>query len=252
MNRMWAITEREMRKFFRSPVLMVMSMMLPLVQLVILGNAFGGKIHGARVAVVDHDHSSQSVRVKEAFDAVGANINTFQAITYADETQAKEDVRTGKIDAAVIIPSQFSRRVYAKDAPASALVGNLKLAAAPLPVDEGELARLRGVVGDRPVWLAASIHPGEDAGMLAVHARLARDFPDVLTILAPRHPERHQPKASPPSIIRCCSKPCCGSKPMPAANCCRAMAPSRSETTARKTRCRRDWRRRSKRISTTI
>ena len=46
MNRMLAIVEREMRKFFRSPVLMIMSMMLPLVQLVILGNAFGGKITG--------------------------------------------------------------------------------------------------------------------------------------------------------------------------------------------------------------
>ena len=55
MNRFMAIVEREMRKFFRSPVLMIMSMMLPLVQLVILGHAFGGKIHGARVAVVDHD-----------------------------------------------------------------------------------------------------------------------------------------------------------------------------------------------------
>ena len=50
MNRMLAIVEREMRKFFRSPMLMIMSMMLPLVQLVILGNAFGGKIRGARVA----------------------------------------------------------------------------------------------------------------------------------------------------------------------------------------------------------
>ena len=44
-----------MRKFFRSPVLMIMSMMLPIVQLVILGHAFGGKMRGARVAVVDHD-----------------------------------------------------------------------------------------------------------------------------------------------------------------------------------------------------
>ncbi len=55
MNRMMAIVEREMRKFFRSPTLMMVSMMLPLVQLVILGNAFGGKIRDAKIAVVDHD-----------------------------------------------------------------------------------------------------------------------------------------------------------------------------------------------------
>ena len=44
MNRMLAIVEREMRKFFRSPALMFVSMIFPLVQLIVLGNAFGGKI----------------------------------------------------------------------------------------------------------------------------------------------------------------------------------------------------------------
>jgi ABC-2 type transport system permease protein len=119
---MFAIVEREMRKFFRSPVLMVMSLMLPLVQLVILGNAFGGKIVNARVAVVDHDHGPQAVRVREAFDAIAANIKTFTTVNYNNEVQAREDVRTGKIDAAVVIPAQFSRRVYAQDAPRLGLV----------------------------------------------------------------------------------------------------------------------------------
>jgi ABC-2 type transport system permease protein len=115
MNRMFAIIEREMRKFFRSPVLMIMSMMLPIVQLVILGHALGGHIQGAHVAVVDEDHGPQAVKVHEAFDAVAVNIATFTTIPYNDERQAREDVRTGKVDAAVIIPPQFSRRVYALD-----------------------------------------------------------------------------------------------------------------------------------------
>ncbi len=122
MNRFLAIVEREMRKFFRSPVLMIMSMMLPLVQLVILGNAFGGKIRGAKVAVVDYDHGPQSVKVREAFDSVAVNIATFTTVNYDDEKLAREDVREGKIDAAVIIPAQFSRRVYANDAPRIGLV----------------------------------------------------------------------------------------------------------------------------------
>jgi ABC-2 type transport system permease protein len=122
MNRFLAIVEREMRKFFRSPVLMIMSMMLPLVQLVILGNAFGGKIRGARVAVVDYDHGPQAVKVREAFDAVAANIATFTTVNYDDERHARDDVRTGKVDAAVVIPAQFSRRVYAQDAPRIGLV----------------------------------------------------------------------------------------------------------------------------------
>jgi ABC-2 type transport system permease protein len=122
MNRFMAIVEREMRKFFRSPVLMIMSMMLPLVQLIILGNAFGGKIRGAKVAVVDHDHGPQSLKVREAFDSIAVNIATFTTVNYDDETQAREDVRTGKVDAAVIIPAQYSRRVYAQDAPSIGLV----------------------------------------------------------------------------------------------------------------------------------
>ena len=122
MNRMLAIFEREMRKFFRSPVLMIMSMMLPIVQLVILGNAYGGKIRGAKVAIVDYDHGPQAVKIREACAAVAVNIATFSTVDYTDEAKAREDVRTGKIDAAIIIPAQYSRRVYAQDAPRLGLV----------------------------------------------------------------------------------------------------------------------------------
>jgi 3-deoxy-D-manno-octulosonic-acid transferase len=68
--------------------------------------------------------------------------------------------------------------------------GDLKLAAAPLPVDEVELLRLRTLLAGRPLWLAASTHPGEEALMFAVHRALAAQHPGLLTIIAPRHPER--------------------------------------------------------------
>src|ERR1700739_3968247 len=111
-----------MRKFLRSPVLMIMSMMLPIVQLIILGHAYGGHIQGARVAVVDHDGGPHAVKVREAFDSVAVNIATFTTVNYAYENLAREDVRTGKVDAAVIIPPQYSRRVYAQDIPRIGLV----------------------------------------------------------------------------------------------------------------------------------
>jgi ABC-2 type transport system permease protein len=117
MNRMFAIVEREMRKFFRSPTLMIMSLMMPILQLLIMGNAFGGKIVGAHVAVVDYDHGPQAVKIREGFDAIAVNIKTFTTVNYTDERLAREDVRTGKIDGAVVIPAQYSRRVYAQDAP---------------------------------------------------------------------------------------------------------------------------------------
>ncbi|MGB7984789.1 MAG: ABC transporter permease [Terracidiphilus sp.] len=122
MNRMFAIVEREMRKFFRSPMLMVMSLMMPIMQLLIMGNAFGGKITGERVAVVDYDHGPQAVKLREAFDSIAVNIKTFSTVEYSNEVEAREDVRTGKINAAVIIPKQYSQRVYAQNRPVIGLV----------------------------------------------------------------------------------------------------------------------------------
>ena len=122
MNRMMAIIEREMRKFFRSPALMMASMIFPLVQLIVLGNAFGGKIRDAKMGIVDEDHGTQAIRIKEAFDAVRSNSRTFVAVEYDDEVKAREDVRNGKIQGAVIIPTQYSARVYEKNRPRIALI----------------------------------------------------------------------------------------------------------------------------------
>jgi ABC-2 type transport system permease protein len=122
MKRMMAIVERELRKFFRSPALMMVSMTMPLVQLIILGNAFGGKIRGATVGVVDYDRGSQALKIEEGFNSIAVNIRTFTTVAYDDEQKAREDVRTGKIDGAVIIPAQYSRRVLAGDSPTVGLV----------------------------------------------------------------------------------------------------------------------------------
>src|SRR3989442_10367169 len=122
MNRMLAIVEREMRKFFRSPALMMASMVFPLVQLIIRGNAFGGKIRDAKVAIVDQDGGPQALRIREAFDSVRANIRTFVPVNYDSDKQAMEDVRNGKLQGAVIIPPQFSRRVYEENHPRIALI----------------------------------------------------------------------------------------------------------------------------------
>src|SRR6202140_5035515 len=122
MNRMMAIVEREMRKFFRSPALMLVAMIFPLVQLIVLGNAFGGKIRDAKLGLVDQDGGTQALKIREAFDSVRANMRTFEPVYYHDPKTAMEDVRNGKIQGAVIIPPQYSRRVYEQDQPRIALV----------------------------------------------------------------------------------------------------------------------------------
>jgi ABC-2 type transport system permease protein len=122
MNHMLAIVEREMRKFFRSPALMMASMIFPLVQLIVLGNAFGGKIRDARLGLVDQDGGTQALKIREAFDSVRSNMRTFEPVYYNDPKTAMDDVRNGKIQGAVIIPPQYSRRVYEQDQPRIALV----------------------------------------------------------------------------------------------------------------------------------
>jgi 3-deoxy-D-manno-octulosonic-acid transferase len=69
-------------------------------------------------------------------------------------------------------------------------IGNLKAAAAPLPVSAPALAELSATIGARPFWLAASTHPSEDALLLEAHRHVAARLPGLLTIMAPRHPER--------------------------------------------------------------
>ncbi len=122
MNHILAIVEREMRKFFRSPALMMASMIFPLVQLIVLGNAFGGKIRDAKLGLVDQDGGTQALKIREAFDSVRANMRTFEPVYYHDPKTAMDDVRNGKIQGAVIIPPQYSRRVYEQDQPRIALV----------------------------------------------------------------------------------------------------------------------------------
>jgi ABC-2 type transport system permease protein len=120
--RMMAIVERELRRFVRSPALMMASMVFPLVQLIVLGSAFGGKIIDARLGVVDYDRGTQSLKVREAFDSIRATARTFTPVYYDDEKQMVLDVRNGKLEAGLVIPPQFSRRVYQQEQPRIALV----------------------------------------------------------------------------------------------------------------------------------
>jgi len=122
MDRMWALVERDLRRFRRSPTLIFVSMVFPLVQLLVLGYAFGGKLKDLKVGVVDQDHGVQAVKLREMFNAVHANARTFQTIDYHDERAAVDDLRNGRLDAVLDIPPNFSRDVLEKTAPRVALI----------------------------------------------------------------------------------------------------------------------------------
>ncbi len=122
MQRTLALIERDMRKFMRSPTLILVSMFFPLVQLVVLGYAFGGKIKDLHVGVVDQDAAIETVELREMCQAVAANARTFDTVMYDDPKKALTDLKDGRISAVLEIPPNFSRRVLAQDAPQVALI----------------------------------------------------------------------------------------------------------------------------------
>ncbi|HYS49531.1 MAG TPA: 3-deoxy-D-manno-octulosonic acid transferase [Xanthobacteraceae bacterium] len=75
-------------------------------------------------------------------------------------------------------------------APRVSMTGNLKLDVPAPPVDAGKLAAMQRALGKRPIIVAASTHAGEEAVVIDAHRRLRTSFPGLLTIIAPRHPER--------------------------------------------------------------
>jgi len=75
-------------------------------------------------------------------------------------------------------------------APRISSIGNLKLDVPAPPADDLALCKLRPIIGTRPVIAAASTHTGEETTIMAAHRRLRATCPSLLTVIAPRHPER--------------------------------------------------------------
>ncbi|HUB34380.1 MAG TPA: ABC transporter permease [Bryobacteraceae bacterium] len=122
MKRALALVERDMRKFRRSPALLFASLVLPLVQLVILGNAFGGNIKNVNLGVVNLDRGPKSVDVIERVRAVAANARTFLPADYDDEGRAVRALRRGDLGAVLIIPQHYSRDLLEQHQPHLALI----------------------------------------------------------------------------------------------------------------------------------
>lgn len=81
-----------------------------------------------------------------------------------------------------------ARRLRVLGAKDVACVGNLKFAAGDLPYDADEFAKLEKQIANRPCWIAASTHEGEEEQLAFVQNALKTK--NALMILAPRHPKR--------------------------------------------------------------
>jgi 3-deoxy-D-manno-octulosonic-acid transferase len=83
-----------------------------------------------------------------------------------------------------------AERLTELGAPRVITTGNLKLDVPAPPVDTEELHAMQALIDGRPIIAAASTHPGEELIAIDAHRRLRARFPGLLTVLAPRHPER--------------------------------------------------------------
>jgi 3-deoxy-D-manno-octulosonic-acid transferase len=96
----------------------------------------------------------------------------------------------GAFDECLAQDAVVASRLTALGARSVSISGSLKADAPPLPVDEDALAAFNGAVNGRPLFVAASTHPGEDAPLLDVADSMGRARLDAVTVIVPRHPAR--------------------------------------------------------------
>jgi 3-deoxy-D-manno-octulosonic-acid transferase len=96
----------------------------------------------------------------------------------------------GRIDLCLAQGATDADRFRALGARRVVDVGNVKYDAAVPEAEAAAAAALEGAVGDRPVMLAASTHPGEDGAVLDAFATARAEIAGLLLVVAPRHPDR--------------------------------------------------------------
>ena len=131
----------------------------------------GAKAQGAKLALVNARMS------KRSFEGWRWARKTVHAILAAFDVCLAQD-------------EEIAARFRALRAPDVRVIGSLKEDAPPLPFDGEKLAQLKSEIGSRPVLLAAQTHPGEDETILPVHDALRQRYPNLLTVIVPRHPAR--------------------------------------------------------------
>lgn len=122
IRRLSAVIARDRKKFMRNPIVIGMSFLLPIIYLVIMGNSFQGKLQALPIVIISHDSGQQARSLVDNLRAIESGPATL-AIFYAEDEQAMvADVRNGKYKAALIIPSDFSKRIVLKTRPEVGLV----------------------------------------------------------------------------------------------------------------------------------
>lgn len=122
-----------------------------------------------------------------------ALINARMSVRSLARWQGKPNVARalfGRLDAVLAQNDQLARALASLGALNAAAVGNLKLDAPLLPIDEAAATALSAALAGRSRFIAASTHSGEEAIVAKAHRLLRSEITDLCTIIAPRHPHR--------------------------------------------------------------
>jgi ABC-2 type transport system permease protein len=111
MVRLLAVVERDLKKFKRNPMVLAMSILMPIIYLLILGNSFQGKLLSLPLVIVNQDSGYYARSLMNNLRAVEAGPQTITVIDAADEKKAVDGVRQGEYKAGLVIPQDFSRKV---------------------------------------------------------------------------------------------------------------------------------------------
>ncbi len=111
MVRLLAVVERDLKKFKRNPMVLAMSIFMPIIYLLILGNSFQGKLLSLPLVVVNQDPGPSARSFMDNLHAIAAGPQTITVIHAADDRKAIAGVRDGEYKAALVIPPDFSRKV---------------------------------------------------------------------------------------------------------------------------------------------
>ncbi len=117
MVRLLAVVERDLKKFKRNPTVLAMSILMPIIYLVILGNSFQGKLQELPIVVVNQDSGPYARRLMENLRAVEAGPQTVTILSTSDYKEAIDGVRRGRYKAGLIIPPDFGTKVVLKRRP---------------------------------------------------------------------------------------------------------------------------------------
>jgi len=110
-SRMFAVAERDLRRFRRNSAFLVPMVLMPITYLVILGKVMGGDLHDLPVAIVDQDRGSSAVVVRDRLRTLEQSRDLFRLSDELDPRAAVARLRQGHYRAVVILPPKFSADV---------------------------------------------------------------------------------------------------------------------------------------------